>query len=343
MSKELNIEQLKQSMAGSKKIAIICHTNPDGDAVGSATGLGHYLRSKGHEVSVLAPNDFPNFLKWIPGADAMILFDRHNQQFKTALDEAEILFCLDFNTVSRVGDAESSISAFEGEIVMIDHHPQPDDLADHLLSDTLASSTCELVIRFIHLLGDKVPNLDCAESLYSGILTDSGGFRFPSTSATTHRYVAELMDLGLNPSKIYDKIFNQGNEGRLRLLGHCLNDGLTVHPEFHAGFITLSMAKKAEFNFQKGDTEGTVNYPLGINGIIFSAIFIEDTDKVKISFRSVGDFDVNQLARDHFHGGGHRNAAGGRSDLSLAETIKKFEALLPSYKDQLAKCAASNS
>ena len=301
------------------------------------------MKSKGHKVSVLAPNDFPDFLKWIPGSDEMIQFDRQNQQFRAALDDAEMLFCLDFNTVSRVGDAESAISAFEGEIVMIDHHPQPDDLADHLLSDTSASSTCELVIRFIHLLGDKVPNLDCAKSLYTGILTDSGGFRFHTTSATTHRYVAELMELGLNPSRIYDKIFNQGNEGRLRLLGHCLNDGLTVHPEYHTSFITISLADKVRFNFHKGDSEGTVNYPLGINGIIFSAIFIEDSDKVKISFRSVGEFDVNQLAREHFNGGGHRNAAGGRSELTLDETIKKFEALLPSYKDQLTECASFNS
>ena len=335
--------KVKELLSEPKKIAIISHNNPDGDAIGSSLGLYHYLISEGHQVSVLMPSDYPKFLKWMPGNDCIIRFDKDTESFRSALNAADVLFSLDFNTTSRVNDAEEAILGFKGFKIMIDHHPEPDDFADHLMSDTSACSTAELVIRFIEQMGGQVPNADCATCLYSGILTDSGSFRFPNTSAQTHRYVAKLMDAGLDHSLVYDQIYNRTSEGRLRLLGHSINEKLTVKADLHTAYINLGLKDKQRFNFQKGDTEGTVNQPLSIDGIIFSVIFIEDTDKVKISFRSIGDFDVNKFARTHFNGGGHRNAAGGRSDASLAETIKEFNRILPQYTEELKKCATSLS
>ena len=337
----MDIDKVKRLLSEPKKIAIISHNNPDGDAIGSSLGLHHFLHSEGHEVSTLMPSDYPNFLKWMPGNDQVIRFDKNLNQFKDVLCTTELVFCLDFNTTSRVNDAEKELLNFNGIKIMIDHHPEPDGFADHLLSDTSASSTAELVIRFIHDIGSSVPNKDCATCLYAGILTDSGSFRFPNTTAQTHRFVADLMDAGLDHSMVYDQIFNRTSESRLRLLGHSINEKLTVKKDLHTAFINLSIRDKQRFDFQKGDTEGTVNQPLSIDGIIFSAIFIEDNDKVKISFRSIGNFDVNQFARKHFNGGGHKNAAGGMMERSLAETIEEFNRILPEYSEDLRKCATS--
>lgn len=331
--------QVKELLSKVRRIAIIAHRNPDGDAIGSSLGLHHFLVKMGHDVTTLMPTDYPNFLKWMPGNDDIIRFDNAKESFQNVLDDSEILFCLDFNTTSRVGDAEEAICGFEGVKIMIDHHPQPDDYADHLMSDVTASSAAELIMRFIHLMDGSIPNVECANCLYTGILTDSGSFRFPNTSAQTHRYVAEMMDAGLDHSYVYDQIFNRTTEGRLRLLGHSISEKLTVIQDYHTAFINLSIVDKQQFKFQKGDTEGTVNQPLSIDGIIFSAIFIEDPDKVKISFRSIGDFDVNQFARNHFSGGGHRNAAGGMSKLSLKDTLEQFQTILKGYKEELERCA----
>jgi phosphoesterase RecJ-like protein len=204
-----------------------------------------------------------------------------------------------------------------------------------MLSDTSACSTAQLIHRFADMMGDKIPNKESGECLYCGIMTDSGSFRFPSTTAETHRIVADLLDLGVKNDKVYNLVNSTSSEHRLRLLGYCIDDKLEVHSEYGAAFISLSLDEKKKFHFQKGDTEGTVNYPLSIEGVNFAAIFIEAEDIIKISFRSIGDFDVNQFARENFEGGGHRNAAGGKSDLSLQETIDKFVGLLPKYADKL--------
>ena len=229
------------------------------------------------------------------------------------------------------------IQRSENVKVMIDHHPQPDDYVNFMLSDTSACSTAELVHRFAGMMGDKIPNKESGECLYCGIMTDSGSFRFPSTTAETHRIVADLLDLGVKNDEVYNLVHSTSSEHRLRLLGYCIDDKLEVHPKYATAFISLSLEEKKRFRFEKGDTEGTVNYPLSINGVHFSAIFIEAEDMVKISFRSIGNFDVNQFARENFEGGGHRNAAGGKSDLSLQATIEKFVGLLPTYADKLTK------
>ena len=326
---------LKELLSTPKRIAIVAHKSPDGDAIGSSLGLYHYLVDKGHEVAVVMPNDYPVFLKWMPGNDEIVIHEGNEKNAEALVNAAEVLFCLDFNTPSRAFGLEEVIQRSDNVKVLIDHHPQPDDFADFMLSDTSACSTAQLVHRFAEMMGEKIPNKQSAECLYCGIMTDSGSFRFPSVTAETHRIVADLLDLGVKNDEVYNLVNSTSSEHRLRLLGYCIDDKLEVHSEYGTAFISLSLEEKKRFHFENGDTEGTVNYPLSINGINFSAIFIEAEGMVKISFRSIGDFDVNQFSRDNFEGGGHRNAAGGKSDLSLQETIDKFIGLLPKYADKL--------
>lgn len=327
--------ELKKLLSSPRKVAIVSHKSPDGDAIGSSLGLFHYLKSKGHSVEVIMPNDYPTFLKWMPGTDKVVIHEGNETNAEALVNEAEVLFCLDFNTPNRAFGLEDVIKTSKNVKVMIDHHPQPDGFVDFMLSDISSCSTAQLIHRFAAMMGDKIPNKESGECLYTGIMTDSGSFRFPSTTAETHRIVADLMDLGVKNDEVYNLVNNTSSEHRLRLLGYCIDDKLTVLQKFGTAFITLSMEEKKRFHFQQGDTEGTVNYPLSIEGVNFSAIFIESDDIIKISFRSIGDFDVNQFSRDNFEGGGHRNAAGGKSDLSLQETIEKFVGLLPKYSDKL--------
>jgi len=325
---DIEIAELRHLLADKRKITIVSHKNPDGDAIGSSLGLYHYLMDRGHSVHVVMPTDYPQFLKWMEGTDIIVNHEKDTTTADALVMDCDILFCLDFNTPDRAFGVEKAIRASSAKKVMIDHHPQPEPFVDFMLSDTSSCSTAQLVHRFITMMGDNVPNRACGECLYTGILTDSGSFRFPSTTSETHRIVADLLDAGVDNAGVYDLIHNNGSEHRMRLLGYCINDKLTVLPELGAAYITLTLEEKERFHFRSGDTEGTVNYPLGIAGIHFSAIFIEDKDQVKISFRSIGDFDVNAFARAHFNGGGHRNAAGGRSELPLASTVKRFEELL---------------
>jgi phosphoesterase RecJ-like protein len=330
-----DLSELRNLLRTPKRIAIVSHKSPDGDAIGSSLGLYHYLVSKGHEVSVVMPNDYPTFLKWLPGNDKVVLHEGNEHNAEALVNAADVLFCLDFNTPNRAFGLENVIVSSKNVKVMIDHHPQPDGFVDFMLSDTSSCSTAQLVFKFAQMMGDSIPNRESGECLYTGIMTDSGNFRFPSTTAETHRIVADLMELGVDISDIYNQVNNTSSEHRLRLLGYCINDKLSVLREFRTAFISLSLEEKKRFHFQQGDTEGTVNYPLSIEGIDFSAIFIESEDVVKISFRSIGRFDVNEFARSHFDGGGHRNAAGGRSDLPLKETVEKFLSLLPQYANKL--------
>ena len=327
--------ELRELLSTPKKIAIVAHKSPDGDAIGSSLGLYHYLVWKGHEVEVVMPNDYPKFLKWMPGTSGIVIHEGNEKHAEGLINGSEVLFCLDFNTPSRAFGLEEVIQRSENVKVMIDHHPQPDGFVDYMLSDTSACSTAQLVHRFAGLMGDRIPNKESGECLYCGIMTDSGSFRFPSTTSETHRIVADLLDLGVKNDEVYNLVNNTSSEHRLRLLGYCVDDKLTVLGDYGAAFISLTIEEKKRFHFQQGDTEGTVNYPLSIAGVNFSAIFIEAEEYVKISFRSVGSFDVNEFARTHFNGGGHRNAAGGRSDLSIEETVDKFVSLVKENADKL--------
>lgn len=329
MKKE-DIEIVKNLLASPKKIAIIPHRSPDGDAMGSTLALYHFLKKLNHQPIVISPNDFPGFLAWLPGSESVLVYENEKESVTKVLQSAELVFTLDFNALHRTGEMEQVLQKLKVPFVMIDHHQKPDNYALVTYSDTSIGSTCQMIYEFISSL-DKKDLLDktIATCLYTGIMTDSGSFRFPSTTSTTHRIVADLIDLGVNNSEIHNLVFDDNSFNRLQLLGRALQK-MKVYPEYKTAYTTLSQNELDEFHYKKGDTEGFVNYGLTIKGINFAAIFIENRDEnsIKISFRSQGTFDVNQFSRDNFNGGGHINAAGGKSTLSMEETTKKFENLL---------------
>jgi len=337
MEKE-KVAELKVLLSQPKKVVIIPHRNPDGDAVGSTLALQQYLQESGHDAVVVAPNDFPDFLKWIPGVDEMVLFSNETEKATQLITNADLIFTLDFNHFSRTGnDMEAVLNETDATYAMIDHHQAPADYATYTYSDTSISSTCQMIYHFLEMMDatDKI-TADMATCLYVGIMTDTGSFRFASTTSTTHRVIANLIDKGANNAAIHQKVYDTNSTNRMQLLGVALNN-MKVLPEFKTAYITLSQEELDTNDFKKGDTEGFVNYSLSIKGIVFAAIFIENKQDniIKISLRSKGDFDVNQFARDHFNGGGHINAAGGKSDLSLHETTAFFESALNHYKNKL--------
>ena len=324
-------------IATPKKIVIVGHKNPDGDAIGSCLGLGLFLKAKGHEVQVIMPNDFPQFLKWLPGCNELIIHDKAVQESKTAILEADVIFTLDFNALNRSGDAAPFLESSDAQFVMIDHHQQPDDYAVVTYSDANMSSTCEMVYHFIDGLGGlDLLSAEIATLLYTGIMTDTGSFRFPATTPTTHKVAAHLIEAGAEHSRIHEKIYDTNSPDRMRLLGVALKN-LIILDDYKVAYISLSQEELDANNFRKGDTEGFVNYALSVQGINFAIIFIENKQEniVKISFRSKGGFSVNEFAITHFNGGGHTNAAGGRSSKGLADTISEFISILPDYKTQI--------
>ncbi|MFT4612181.1 MAG: phosphoesterase RecJ-like protein [Glaciecola sp.] len=336
MNKE-DISSIKELLSSPKQIVVIPHKNPDGDAIGSTLGLLHYLKQYDHNAVIIAPNDYPNFLKWMPGEANILKYDHQKDACDALLISAELIFTLDFNSLGRIGSMQDAVSSSKGIKIMIDHHQQPDDYAKFMYSDVTMSSTCEMIYNFIDMLEDtdKVTP-DIATCLYTGIMTDTGSFRFPSTTSATHKIIGNLIEKGANNSQIHNNIMDTNSYERTQLLGRALSN-LKVIPEYRTAYITLSQEELNTFNFRKGDTEGFVNYGLSLKGIIFAAIFIESQqdDIIKISLRSKGDFSVNELSRSHFEGGGHTNAAGGKSDLNMSDTIDKFISILPQYKQDL--------
>ena len=327
---EKDIQAIQLLLATPKKIAIIPHRSPDGDAMGSTLGLYHFLLKLNHQPIVIAPNDFPEFLAWMPASESVLVYENDREGTTKVLKEAELVFVLDFNALHRTGEMENVLNKLQVPFVMIDHHQEPDGFATYTYSDTKFGSTCEMLYNFISFLGKKeLIDKTIATCIYTGILTDSGSFRFPKTTGTTHRIIAELIDLGVENTEIPTLLFDNNSYDRLQLLGQALQN-MKVLPQYKTAFITLSQKELDQYNYVKGDTEGIVNYGLTIKGITFAVIFIEHTDEkiIKISFRSQGSFDVNQFARQHFNGGGHINAAGGKSQLSLKETVAKFEQIL---------------
>jgi phosphoesterase RecJ-like protein len=336
----MNLEHknaLKTLLSKPKKIAIIPQKNPDGDAIGSTLALWNYLKSKGHEAVVAAPNDFPKFLKWMPGAESVLNFEKENTQAKNILHNADIIFTLDFNHLGRVGQMTEYLEKASATFVMVDHHQQPSDYAKIMYSDVHMSSTCEMVYHLLNYLGatDEI-TAEMANCIYTGIMTDTGSFKFKATTSTTHRIIADLIDKGANNTDIHSRIYDTNSPSRLHLLG-CALKNMVILEAYNTTYITLSQEELDQYKFTKGDTEGFVNYGLTLENIRFAVIFIENKEEgiLKISFRSVGDFDVNNFARQFFYGGGHTNAAGGKSDVSIAETTSYFESLLPQFKTAL--------
>jgi len=320
------ILEIKSLLIPQNKIVIITHYNPDGDAIGSSLGLKHYLQAKGLQAEVVVPNDFPKFLKWMPEAKKNIIAEYKRKLAFDIINEADVIFCLDFNSPSRIGILGEWLVKSKAKKILIDHHQQPEQF-DFVYSDTIIPATCQMIYHFIEAMDDEnLVNKDIAECLYTGIMTDTGGFRFRSTSATTHRIVANLIEKGADPSVITSNTWDTNTVSRLHLLALILGR-IEVVNDGKVAVLYLTRKELQEYGFQKGDTEGFVNYGLSIVGVRMSAFFMEDLydDFIKISFRSKDDVDVNQFSRKYFNGGGHINAAGGKSLDSLAGTIETFK------------------
>ena len=330
---DINIfSEIKQVCDSVNNIVIISHRNPDGDAIGSALGLYHVLNNMNKNATVIIPNDYPEFLRWLPGNESVIRFD-NNKEFATEIiKNAELLFFLDFNDLSRISGVDEVVRDLKTPKVLIDHHPDPSDFTDFNVSTIDVSSTAELIFEFVSTC-QMTHHIDknSAECLFTGLLTDTVSFSVNAYRPSTFRTTGALLEKGINFDDIRNKVFNNYSEERTRLLGHCLLNKMVVMPESKAAYIVISTKDVYKFKFAKGDSEGFVNYPLSMKNITFSALFIEKKDHVKISFRSKEKVPVNEFAKLHFNGGGHLNAAGGEYFSTIDETVKKFEALLPEF------------
>ena len=332
---------INKLLKSPKRIVIVGHKNPDGDAIGSCLGLSFFLKQRGHELQVVMPNDFPEFLKWLPGCANILTYDRDAAKVRETIANAEVIFTLDFNALNRTGDLAEVLEKATADFVMIDHHQQPDDYAVATYSDVSMSSTAQMVYHFIEALdGQNEISPEIATNLYTGIMTDTGSFRFPATTAITHKVIANLIENGADNTEIHQNIYDTNSHNRLKLLGVALNN-LEIISEYRTAYISISQEELDKNQFRKGDTEGFVNYALSIKGIVFALIFIENKQEsiTKISLRSKGDFSVNEFARSHYNGGGHTNAAGGRSEHSLKDTINEFISILPLYKNALVNAS----
>ncbi len=311
-------------------IGIVVHTNPDGDAIGSSLALYGYLKTQGYSmVHVIAPNAYASFLHWMPGSDQIIIAEEEKNKALNIIAGAALLFFLDFNGFGRAGQLEKPLADSRAPKVMIDHHPEPEGGFDVVFSDTAASSTAEMVYGIITALGgEEAVTLDIAQCLYAGIVTDTGSFSYGCNNPRTYEIVARLMEKGVDGAHLHRLIYSTYSVDRMRLLGFCLSEKLEVMEDCRAAYISLTKNELKRFNYQEGDTEGVVNYALSIKGIKLAALFMEQNDHVKASFRSTGNVDVNQLARTHYHGGGHVNAAGGKSFQGLENTLIEFVALV---------------
>jgi phosphoesterase RecJ-like protein len=331
------VEHLYGLLQSERNIVITMHQKPDGDAMGSALGLYHFLKSIGHEANVISPTNWAKFLNWMPGCKEVIDYEMYTQEASTLIQKADILFCLDFNSMHRTKKMETLLLGVKCVKVLIDHHEQPaEEHFDYGVSDIIKSSTAEMVYDFIvHSPFAEKLDLDMAACIYAGIMTDTGSFRFSITSAETHKAVAHLKELGLQHSVIHENIYDNFLEDRLRFVGNALLNRLEVLYEYNTALMAIPKHDLIKYEIQTGDTEGLVNYLLSIEGIKLGALLIDRVEERKWSFRSKGDFDVNELARNHFEGGGHKNAAGGRSSDTLQDNIKRFKEVIKQYEYQL--------
>lgn len=338
MFSQVQIDEIKTFLQPGIPVVLVAHKSPDGDALGSTLGLKLFLEKKYNvKASVLLPDSFPADLSWLPDSSSIVIFEKNKEVGLRLLTNATLVFCLDFNHPSRVFEMEAPLREALGLKIMLDHHQQPDPFVKWMWSDVTASSTCEIVYQFIAKLGgENDVDKSIALCLYTGIMTDTGSFRYSVTSAETHRVVAKLLDTGIEQWKIHEAIFNTNTLSKLKLWGYALSEKLVVIPEYRTAFISLDTDELERFNYQDGDLEGLVSYPLSITNTVMGVLMTRRKGKIRISFRSVGSFSANMFARNHFSGGGHENAAGGTFPGTLAETVEHFLAVLPLYKDQLS-------
>ncbi len=319
------------------KIVIIGHKNPDGDAVGSSLALYHYLFLKKHQVHCMMPDALPPSIKWLLGAERILDYSTQKSRCRKYLREADCIFCLDFNSLSRTEGMQDDLRKANAAKFMIDHHPNPAvDEFDFVWSDTEASATAELVFRFIEQAGDKeLINKHIAEALFTGVMTDTGSFAHGCKRSSPFEITAFLITKGLDVTRVHDLVYNSKSESQLKLLGHALYNCLTVIPDYRTAYIALDSDDLQRFSYKKGDTEGLVNYALSLENVIFAVMLVQREDLIRLSFRSKGDFAVNDIARKYFEGGGHKNAAGGNSYKSMDETITEFLDILENYAEEL--------
>lgn len=332
-----SIEEFYPQLSTPAKVVITMHQKPDGDAMGSALGLYHFMIAMGHDATVISPTNWADFLNWMPGVKSVVDYESQREKAKALIAAAEIIFCLDFNILHRTKNMEQPLTAAACTKILIDHHEQPQREAFTFgISDTGKSSTCEMVYDFIVGSGNAEKlNTDIGQCLYTGVMTDTGSFRFPSTGASVHRMVADLKDRGLKHSVVHDNIYDNFLENRLKFIGFALLNRMEVLYEFNTAVMYIAKEDLYEYDIKTGDTEGLVNYLLTIRGIKFGALVVDRNEERKWSFRSKGNFDVNTFARKHFEGGGHANASGGRSSESLDATFKHFKHVLKEYQNQL--------
>ena len=330
------IDKIKRFLSEKRKIVIIPHKNPDGDAIGSSTALKYYLDNFNHDVDIISPNQFPEFLKWMDPNNIIKIFDE-DEKYSQKIIDAELIFTLDFNNLVRISGMKEYVEKSNAKIIMIDHHEEPSNYADFMYSEPKMSSTCEMIYHFIEKMGD-VDKIDknISRSLYAGIMTDTGSFKFPSTTELTHLVISNLLKTGISHSDIHNHIYDNNKFERVQLLSFALSK-IKIIENLNTCYISLSQKELNKFNYEKGDTEGIVNYGLSIKNIKFAVIFMENSNDnvIRISLRSRGDFDVNQFSKNIFGGGGHKNAAGAISKKSLDNTINYFLDSLKNYKELL--------
>lgn len=334
---QTKIDHFSKWLARAEKFVIVSHVSPDGDAIGSSLGLYHFLISQEKTVNVIVPNAFPDFLRWMPGSKEVLLYDRYKEFADKLIAEADVICCLDFNTLKRIGAMEAAVSASSARKLMVDHHLQPEDCCGITMSYPQISSTSELIFRLICRLGFFSDiTKEGAECIYAGMMTDTGGFTYNSNNREIYFIIAELLSKGIDKDDIYRKVYNTYSESRLRLLGHVLSH-MKVYADYNAALITLTKKEQEQFAYVKGDSEGFVNIPLSIKKVCFTCFLREDTEMpmIKISLRSVGSFPCNRLAAEFFNGGGHLNASGGEFYGTMEEAEKVFEQALEKYKPLL--------
>ena len=330
------VHRTKIEIENADNIVIITHVGPDGDAMGASLGLWHFLMTLEKTPQVIVPTPFPNFLAWMPGANKTLVYKFDKEKADEHIQKADLIFLLDFNAASRMDKMADAVLASKARKVMIDHHLQPENIANIIISYPEISSTSELIFRLICRMGHFSDiNLGCAECVYTGMMTDTGGFTYNSNHEEIYSIIYELIKLGVDKDDIYRRVYNTFSADRMRLMGYCLYKKMKIYPEYQAALITLTQRELHEFNYDNGDAEGFVNIPLSIEGINFTVFMREDPDKIKVSLRSQGSFPTNKFAAEIFGGGGHLNASGGESFTSLDEAVRKFEEALPLYTEFL--------
>lgn len=333
---KVNITAAKSLINNATNIVVTAHKNPDGDAVGSALALYHYLKNSGKNVSAILPNSFPSFFNWLPGAEDICIFEGEEAKATDLIEEADLIFALDYNALHRTGDVKEILEKAKADFILIDHHQQPDQFTVNF-SDVTACSTGQMIFQFCQALEENLDWIteEICQGIYTGIMTDSGSFRFPSVTAETHEIIAAMKRTGFNHAHVHQQTFDTNEMSKLRLLGHSLSNKLELIEGCRAALISLSREELDGFNYKPGDTDGLVNYALSLAGVNMAVLIKEGNNIVKMSFRSKGEFDVNTFAREHFSGGGHKNAAGGACFISFHETVNKVKETIKKYTAEL--------